>query len=164
MPFVHIRVAGKEITPAHVMHLQKEATRLMATIMHKKAELTAVLVERSEHADWSIGGQSVPVAGHFDVKVTAGTNTAEEKAAFVAHANKLLREVLGPELPVATYVVIHEIGADAWGYDGRTQEARRLSVDPVKRSTVEPSVMRRTGVPEMLMAVVRLITFQPRTQ
>ncbi len=79
MPFVHIRVAGPvPITPAQVRRLQSEATRLMATIMRKKAELTSVLVEKAPLRGWSVGGEPVPMASHLDVKVTEGTNTVEE--------------------------------------------------------------------------------------
>lgn len=124
MPFVHIRIAGQKLTPEQTRHLQDEATRLMATVMHKNAELTAVLVEPADVSGWAIGGASIPVAGYIEAKVTQGTNTAEEKAAFIRSANNLLKEVLGPTLPIATYGVVHEIPASAWGYDGHTQEAR----------------------------------------
>lgn len=125
MPFVHIRAAGPALAPEQVRRLQDEATRLMATVMRKKPELTAVLVEQVAASGWSIGAESVRAAAHLDVKVTAGTNSAEEKARFVASAAELLREVLGRELPTATYVVVDEVPGDAWGYDGVTQDHRR---------------------------------------
>ena len=124
MPFVHIRVAGARLLPAQVVALQTEATHLMATIMRKKAELTAVLVEQLDVDGWSVGAARVPLAAHLDVKVTSGTNTPDEKAAFVAKAHGLLKTVCGANLPVATYVVVDEIAANAWGYDGQTQAAR----------------------------------------
>ena len=132
MPFVTIKTAGPGLTASQVERLQTGATRLMAGTMRKKAELTAVLVEQVPATGWSVGGVPVPVAAHLDVKVTAGTNTAEEKARFIAEAAALLKEVLGAEaLPVATYVVIDELPADAWGYDGLTQEQRRIALAPV---------------------------------
>jgi len=126
MPFVHIRIAGPALDSARVETLQREATHLMATVLRKKPELTAVLVEAHDTASWSVGGQPVPAAAHLDVKVTAGTNSADEKAEFVRQAHDLLASVVGPGLPLATYVVIDEVAADAWGYGGRTQDARRL--------------------------------------
>ena len=129
MPFVHIRVAGPvSITPAQVRRLQSEATRLMATIMRKKAELTSVLVEEVPLRGWSVGGEPVPMAAHLDVKVTEGTNTVGEKERFIAAATTLLQEVMGDALPVVTYVVIDEVPADAWGYGGRSQERRRQAL------------------------------------
>ncbi|MEA2948211.1 MAG: hypothetical protein QOI40_3541, partial [Alphaproteobacteria bacterium] len=39
-------------------------------------------------------------------------------------AMRLLKSVLGTELSPATYVVITEVPAHSWGYDGRSQESR----------------------------------------
>lgn len=129
MPFVHIRFAGPtSITPAQVRRLQTEATRLMATVMRKKAELTSVLVEEAPLRGWSVGGEPVSAAAHLDVKVTQGTNTVEEKEQFIAEAMALLQEVMGAALPIATYVVIDEVPADSWGYGGRSQERRRRAM------------------------------------
>lgn len=126
MPFVHIHIAGAKLAPAQVETLQKGVTHLMAEVMRKKAELTAVLVELCEVGRWSVGGQSVEAGAHLDVKVTAGTNSPEEKAEFVRKAHGLLASAVGASLPLATYVVIDEVPADAWGYGGLTQEARRV--------------------------------------
>ena len=38
---------------------------------------------------------------------------------------KSLRGVFGSELSSATYIVVDEVPAQSWGYDGRTQESRR---------------------------------------
>lgn len=127
MPFVHIRIAGTELRLEEIESLQKGATQLMASVMRKKAELTAVLVETHEATRWSIGGQPVPCAAHLDVKVTAGTNSADEKAEFVRQAHDLLKSAFDASLPLATYVVIDEVAADAWGYGGLTQETRRIT-------------------------------------
>jgi 4-oxalocrotonate tautomerase len=126
MPFVHIHVAGAAIGGREKQELQRQATDFMVTIMRKRPEVTAVLVDVAEPGSWSIGGEPVPVAAHLDVKVTRGTNTHEEKARFVAAVASMFKQVLGPDLPVATYVVVDEIEADAWGYDGITQEERRF--------------------------------------
>jgi 4-oxalocrotonate tautomerase len=126
MPFVHIRLASPtKIAPERIRHLQIQMTRLMSTALRKKTELTSVLVEEASLHRWAIGGEPAPVAAHLDVKVTQGTNTSQEKEHFIASAAMLLREVMGDALPVATYVVVDEIAADAWGYDGLSQEERR---------------------------------------
>jgi 4-oxalocrotonate tautomerase len=132
MPFVNIKIAGLTLTSEHTRHLQKEATALMAGVLGKKAELTSVLVEQAPASGWSIGGQPLVVAAHLDAKVTAGTNTAAEKARFIAGAHALLKSVAGPELSVATYVVVDELPADAWGYDGLTQAHRAGALAPAK--------------------------------
>ncbi len=126
MPFVHIKVTGAHIGAREKQTLQKQATGFMVDIMRKRPEVTAVLVDVAEPGNWTVGGEPVQVAAHLDVKVTRGTNTHEEKARFVAAVAAMFRQVLGPDLPIATYVVVDEIEADAWGYDGVTQEERRL--------------------------------------
>ena len=124
MPFVNIKVAGPTLAPEQIQRLQREATRLMADVMHKKHELTAVVVEQVDASRWTVGAAPVRAAAHLDVKVTAGTNTADEKRRFVAEVVQLFRAVVGPALNPVCYVVVHEIAADAWGYDGRTQADR----------------------------------------
>ena len=125
MPFVHIRIAGKALNQNDLARLQTGTTRLMTKILRKKAALTAVLVEETPVNGWAVGGAVGPLAAHLEAKITEGTNDPEEKARFVAKAAALLKEVCGETLPVATYVVLHEIPAESWGYDGLTQAARR---------------------------------------
>lgn len=124
MPFINIKIAGPTLTPEQTHHLQQQVTALMAGVLRKNAELTSVLVEQAPVSGWSIGGAPLVVAAHLDAKVTTGTNTAAEKARFIADAHTLLKAVIGPELSVATYVVVHEVSGDAWGYDGLTQAHR----------------------------------------
>jgi len=88
--------------------------------------LTSVLVEQVAIIGWAIGGAQPPVAVHVDATITAGTNSAEEKARFIDCAMTLLRSVFGEELSPATYVVVSEVPAQSWADDGRTQESRRM--------------------------------------
>jgi 4-oxalocrotonate tautomerase len=125
MPFISIKVAGQTLTPEQVKVLQTQTTSLMAEVLHKKAELTAVSVEQVSPAGWSVGAKAVPVAAHLEATITAGTNSADEKARFIAEAAQMLKSVLGAWLPVATYIVLRDVPADSWGYDGLTQAARR---------------------------------------
>ena len=128
MPFVNIKVAGPALAPGQVQQLQQGATKLMAKVLRKKAELTAVLVEHVAVTSWTVGSKPVSAAAHLDVKVTEGTNTAQEKDRFVSEAMRLLRSVLGADLNPVAYVVIHEVPAGAWGWDGLTQ-AHRAQAD-----------------------------------
>ncbi|MBT9372397.1 tautomerase family protein [Rhizobium sp. CSW-27] len=127
MPFVHARLAGINARAEEIRALQQAITRLMEKVLNKRADLTAVLVEVSETAFWSIGGDTVPVAAHLDVFVTRGTNSEAEKAAFIAEAHALIAHFCDGRLSEATYVVIQDIDAEAWGYGGRTQAARRVA-------------------------------------
>lgn len=124
MPFINITLAGTQFTNAQRNRLHSETTRLMNEVMGKRREVTAVRIEEGPAHNWAIAGESVAsVAAHMDVKITQGTNSPEEKAALIKEAYTLLEEVTGGT-PEATYVVIHEVSADAWGYAGRTQADR----------------------------------------
>lgn len=127
MPFVHVRTHGVALARRETDRLAGEMTRLMAEMMGKKRELSAVLVEPVADGAWTVGGEAVPRAAHVEATVTDGTNSEAEKAGFVAGAMAALRDVLGEALPLATYVVVRQVPADAWGYDGRTQAERKAS-------------------------------------
>ena len=60
---------------------------------------------------------------HVDVKITRGTNTNEEKAEFIRCEMAMLKDTIGAT-PEASYIVIHELDASTWGYDGETQHSR----------------------------------------
>jgi 4-oxalocrotonate tautomerase len=128
MPFLHIRLAGKNLTDGERLHLQDEATRLAVTLLGKRAEATAVVVEGTPIANWTIGTHRQKVAGHLEILISQGTNTTEEKARFIAAAYALLEETLGAHLNPVTYVVIRDIAMDSWGYGGKTQENRRVAL------------------------------------
>lgn len=132
MPFVSLKIAGPELTPAQTRALQLGFTGLMAGTMRKVHTLTAVAIESVASDNWTTGGMP-PVSGratYAEVKVTEGTNSPQEMQRFIAEAHALLTATLGA-LPEATYVVVHEIPAVAWGYGGLTQEARRQQAAPL---------------------------------
>jgi 4-oxalocrotonate tautomerase len=70
-------------------------------------------------------------AAQIDAIVSAGTNTPEQKTQFIAEANKLLKSVLGPDLSEVTYIVIHDVPKDSWGYNGLTQQSRAKQQEAV---------------------------------
>lgn len=122
MPFLRLTVAPA-LPPFAASALADGLTALMAERLGKKAALTSVLVEPASGL-WTIGGAAQPPAAHLEATITAGTNTDAEKADFIAAAMALLR-AQSPDLHAATYVTLREVAASDWGYDGRTQAARR---------------------------------------
>lgn len=54
------------------------------------------------------------------MSITAGTNSAEEKAQFITGAYALLRETLGVLPPIAG-VALYELHPESYGYNGVTQ-------------------------------------------
>lgn len=131
MPYINIRLAGVETTDAQRFDLSETTTALMRDILGKNPAVTVVTVDELAPSHWAVGGQpldsSVGTAAYVDIKITRGTNTPEEKQRMLAASFEMLRRVLG-SVASPTYVVIHELDADAWGYDGRSQ-AQRLSTD-----------------------------------
>lgn len=125
MPFIRITVFGPTLAPEQVALLQTETTNLMESVLGKVADLTSVLVEQPAAASWTIGRNAMRIAAHVNATITAGTNSAPEKARFIDLIMKLLKSTFGSELSPATYVVVEEVPAQSWGYDGRTQESRR---------------------------------------
>jgi 4-oxalocrotonate tautomerase len=68
----------------------------------------------------------------LEISITQGTNTQEEKAAFIQAAfAELQRQLAGDGvLAPASYVVVRELPASDWGHGGRTQRSRQLAVLP----------------------------------
>lgn len=125
MPFVHARIISTDEDPQFLHRLQAELARLAFTPLGKAADVTSVLVERANTDSWRIGGSAATTAAHVTISVTAGTNTVDEKAAFVAQTYAMLRELFGEGLSEATYVVVNEVDGDSWGYGGITAAERR---------------------------------------
>lgn len=127
MPTLQLKLTPVLPAPAQAA-LAAELTQLTATVLGKRPEVTAVLVELVELVpQWFIGG--VPVAqatAWLTISITAGTNTAAQKAAFIAAAHALLQRHLGTLAP-ASYVIVHELPATDWGYGGQTQAARQAA-------------------------------------
>ena len=123
MPLINITLAGPA-APSIIEHLQQETTRLMQSILRKEVALTVVSVTQLPAGAFSANGQAIAIAASLQAMITAGTNSAAEKADFIFAAKSLLTVAIGPSA-APVYVVLHEMPADSWGYDGQTQAARK---------------------------------------
>ncbi len=128
MPYLHIRIAAAESSA----HTESIAACLMThtrDILGKKPEVTAIDIEFTRPRHWFVGG--VPVSDkqqitfYLDVKITEGTNTKKQKASYIKAVFSDLQEILGP-LTAASYIVLDDVRADAWGFEGRTQKSRLI--------------------------------------
>lgn len=128
MPFLDVRVS-RDGTPVDAADIATELTRITAELLGKKPDVTAVAISWLPADQWFIGGKSLGATGassfFLKIEITAGTNTKDQKSAFVAAVFAAMEGRLGPLAP-ASYVVIQEVAADAWGYAGRTQEYRYI--------------------------------------
>lgn len=109
------------------------AAVLAAQWLGKDPAVTAVLVQRADARHWFCGGRPLAQEGlaafWLDIRVTEGTNTKDEKAAFVAATFAAMAELLGPLHP-ESYVHVMEARADSYGYGGLTQERRYIAARP----------------------------------
>ena len=129
MPYINIRL-GSKLDNDQREQLCERTTSLMNTVMGKRREVTVVHIQESEAQQWSTNALPLatdePVAAYVDVKITAGTNTPEEKAELISQTVKMLQDVVGT-IQEACYVVIDDIPANSWGYNGVTQAERAAS-------------------------------------
>lgn len=128
MPFLDVKVSRGD-TPDDAKTIAAELTRLSHELLGKRREVTAVAIDWLAAEQWFIGGEALAGSGQrsflLKIEITTGTNTKDQKAAFVAAVFAAMEKLLGPLAP-ASYVVIQEVAADAWGYAGRTQEYRYI--------------------------------------
>lgn len=129
MPTLHLKVAPLQ-NPERYQHLARALTRITAETLGKRADVTAVVIDDLPAARWYVGGQDVqrPTA-MLEISITAGTNSPQEKQAFIQQAFSELQRQLahGGELEEASYVIVRELPATDWGYGGRTQRDRQLA-------------------------------------
>lgn len=127
MPLITVTVSTPYETVLPRAQIADEVTRLTASILKKDPAVTAVIVEHVSPDTWFCGGRSLADAFlasfWIDVHVTDGTNTPEEKAAFIAAIFEAMQGLLGP-LHEESYAHVHEVRADAYGYGGLTQAER----------------------------------------
>jgi len=130
MPMISVRYASSRQTPGLKKQIAAVVSDLAATLLHKDPQVTAAIVESADPADWFVAGRSLAehrLAGFWlDIRITDGTNSKDEKAAFVAGAFARLGELLGP-LHNESYVHVNDVRADGYGFGGLTQERRYIA-------------------------------------
>ena len=132
MPTLQLKISApqKPAVPAFYREVARELTAITASILGKRPELTAVMIEEVPASRWQVGAHPVRRTTFWlEISITAATNTAAQKAAFVEAAFDALQGLLGGGgngLEPASYVIVRELSATDWGYGGQTQAARRV--------------------------------------
>ena len=130
MPLITVTVSSPHQKVLDKPAIAAEVARLSTAILKKDPNVTAVVVTRVPSDDWFCGGRSLTeewlASFWLDIHVTDGTNTKDEKAAFVAAAFESMGRLLGP-LHEESYVHVHDVRGDAYGYGGLTQERRYIA-------------------------------------
>ena len=129
MPILNLKVSAHR-SPALTRTLSEGLVETTARILRKNPEITAVTIDYVSPEDWIVGGRSLAEQGKasfwLDIKVVDGTNTKDEKALYLAEVFALMGRVLG-DLHPESYVLVHEVPADAYGFGGLTQEHRYVA-------------------------------------
>ncbi len=127
MPMISIQYATPRSRAELPKEIAKAARQLSSEILHKDSEVTAVVIEEMEPANWFVASKSLTEHGlasfWLDVRITDGTNTRDEKAAFIAATFTKMNELIGP-LHNESYVHVDDARGDAYGYGGLTQNER----------------------------------------
>ena len=107
-----------------------EVSRLSSSVLGKDPKVTAIIVTTVPPEDWFCGGRSLAeqklASVWLDIHVTDGTNTKDEKAAFIAETYAAFGRLLGP-LHEESYVHVHDVRDDAYGFGGLTQGRRYIA-------------------------------------
>ncbi len=126
MPYLNVRVAipqKKESADRIVAVLMKHTSEILG----KRPEVISIEIDFIEPDTWYVGGVRVSeqkaVTFYLDIKVTEGANTKAEKTSYIRSVFADFDAIFGPITP-ASYIVIHDVRADSWGFQGLTQEYR----------------------------------------
>ena len=140
MPIITVKIAPH----SPVADLERQVALLAAQastdLLRKNPEVTAVVVERVDPASWFAGGLSLAEQRRssfwLEIRVVDGTNTKDEKEAFIAHVFEGMGALLS-DLHEESYIHVNEVAADAYGFGGLTQEHRfiagKLGITPANR-------------------------------
>ncbi|MFS8036791.1 tautomerase family protein [Xanthobacter sp. AM11] len=126
MPLLDVKLSGAP-DAALAETVAATLSELTARILRKDPKVTAVAVSFIPAAQWFVGGTALASGARasfsLDIQVVDGTNTKDEKAAYLEAVFSAMSGLL-PNLDPESYILVREVKADAYGYGGRTQESR----------------------------------------
>lgn len=130
MPLITVQYTSHRNAPSLKADIAAAVTKLSADILHKDPNVTAVIVQSVDPADWFAGGRSLAeqklASIWVDIHISDGTNGKDEKADFIAATFQRMDDLLGP-LHNESYIHVHDVRADAYGFGGLTQERRYIA-------------------------------------
>ncbi|MGW7087343.1 tautomerase family protein [Streptomyces sp. NPDC054871] len=121
MPFIRVTVTDAALPTTTQRTLAEGLTGLAVSALGKSRARTIVHIDVVPADRYFVDGKPLTGAldAHVEVSITLGTNSAAEKAAFIAEAGQLLTDVLGPL--ARSGVALHELHPESYGYHGVTQ-------------------------------------------
>jgi 4-oxalocrotonate tautomerase len=143
MPIIQMKYSTPQRHEPLEVKVAAKVSALSAEFLGKDPAVTAVIVEEIPAHQWFCGGRSLAEQGlasfWLDIKITDSTNTKDEKANFIAHTFSAMQSILGA-LHHESYVHVHDVRADAYGFGGLTQEQRYVAA---KLGTSAGKIARR---------------------
>jgi 4-oxalocrotonate tautomerase len=129
MPILNLKISAAA-SPELVAAASEILLDLTTRILRKQRELSAIAIDFVPPEHWVVGGRTLADqrkrSFYLDIKIVDGTNTKDEKAAYVAAVFEAFGRLLG-DLHEESYIHVHDVRADAYGYGGRTQEHRYIA-------------------------------------
>jgi len=129
MPIIDLKVSGEE-NPALAQELVKEISQLTKAVLNKKPEVTVVTISFVPEHLWFVNAASLAdlktKSFHLNIKISDSTNLKTDKANYIKAVHQSLNSILGDVHPVS-YTAIHEMKADAYGYEGLTIEYKIIT-------------------------------------
>ncbi|WP_046247243.1 tautomerase family protein [Hymenobacter terrenus] len=126
MPFLHLTLSAPP-SPALTAQAAAVLTNLTAQVLRKEPRLIVVAVNYVDPTHWLVADKTLAEQGlasfFLDIRITDGTNTKDERATYQHQVFTQLSQLLGP-LHTISYVCMHDVRAEAYGYGGLTQEFR----------------------------------------
>lgn len=143
MPYLRVTVSAEQsqdMTSKVVSFL----TEHTAALLGKKVEVISIAIDYLSPTHWAIGGKTLAeqnkASFYLEIKITDGTNLKQEKAEYIQKVYAEFESMLGPIHP-ASYIVLHDVGADAWGFGGVTQEFRYIQGKHPGQSAYKPAIV-----------------------
>lgn len=126
MPILNVKVGARR-SPELSARIAALLLELTTRILGKQPQLTSIAIEYVDPDDWIVGGRSLTEqrksSFYFDIRITDETNTKVEKARYIRESFDGFAALLG-DLHEESYIHVMDVRAAAYGYGGRTQEAR----------------------------------------
>ena len=128
MPILNLRLSSAPDARQSAV-IAATLSRLTAQLLHKAPELTSVAISHADAAHWFVGGPALQTQGKtsffLDILISDESNTAREKAEYIAAVFAAMQEHLG-DVHEVSYIHVHDARQAAWGYGGLTQQFRAV--------------------------------------
>jgi 4-oxalocrotonate tautomerase len=129
MPYINVTVTGRP-NPTLSARIAEQVTELTKLHLRKDPTATAVSVSYVDPRHWFAGSKSLATMGMntfwLDIKVVDGSNTKLEIAAYLEDMFATLSDTIGG-VHEASYLLVHEVPAAAYGFGGKTQDCRLVA-------------------------------------